>query len=195
MASSESGVSDHDDPRFVGDSRNKRREKTSEDVEAVSNENEAFNPEEIDSCGAGERPKEIERQVIDAIAEDIEDEIVTSASVGLLTAGPIPNASEFSAYPKFAQDKIIEWHDREIKATCDDESNRQNQLVDAEISRSRCNQWLSFVVDIALIAAPLIAYRFFGDPNVFWIYSVLGANIIGNVAITINGNNKERKDK
>lgn len=121
------------------------------------------------------------------------ESLISSYSINLITSGPIPNSAEFNAYPSYVQNKIIEWHDCEIKAFCSEESERQNRLVDAEIRTQTRNQWLSFIVDLVLILTPIVAFCITNNPKVFWAYTILGASIIGNVIININSKIKKNK--
>lgn len=123
---------------------------------------------------------EIEQQVIDA---DIERARISALS---FTSGPIPDAAALAAYPPETQEKILDWHEREVKAMFDDESKRLDKLVDGEVRQGSVNQWLSFVINMAIVVGAIIAFIVTGNPNVFWSYTVLGAFTIGNVAIHIH---------
>lgn len=48
-------------------------------------------------------------------------------------AGMLPPPKSFNAYSPDAQRMILDWADRQTRAVFDDESKRQDRLVEAEI--------------------------------------------------------------
>lgn len=110
------------------------------------------------------------------------------AHVAIASSGPIPDPVTLAAYPPDVQAKIIEWHDRQVKAVFDDASKRDDFAVAKGARLDVLKQWLSFGINLILIGGALIAFVVTGNPNVFWSYTVLGATVVGNVIITINKN-------
>lgn len=73
-------------------------------------------------------------------------------------------------------------------------SKRDDFIVSKEASIDVLKQWLSFGLNIVLIGGALIAFIITGNANVFWSYTVLGATVIGNVAININKDKRPGDD-
>lgn len=189
----ESEVSDHDDAGDARLSRHGRREEDSEPQTEIARTHDEGRREKVNSDGLSQRTYEIDAGAVDAFAAEVGEEVDKAIfSIAKLSSGPIPDADELDKYPLEIRNKIIEWHDREVKAVFDDESKRQDKLVDAEVNQGNIKQWLSFVVELLLIAGPLVAFYFIRDPSVFWAYTILGANVIGNVFINIGGKKTKR---
>ena len=107
------------------------------------------------------------------------------------TSGPIPDADLLLSYPPDIQAKILDWHEREVRAVFDDESRRQDMLARGEIRQGHMNLAFSFVIDALIVGGTLFAFAVTQDPNVFWSYTVLGASIIGNVAVHFHSGKKD----
>lgn len=68
-------------------------------------------------------------------------------------AGMLPHPKSFNAYNAEAQRMILDCADRQTRAVFDDESKRQDKLVEAEIRQGLVGQVLSACVILASIAA------------------------------------------
>lgn len=183
----EGEVSGHDDCRTLGDSRHGGLEKALEDAQGLAGSDDERSIAPIEGGSIGERESAIKQQVADT---ELSKEIDAIFSKVQITSGPIPDADALAAYPVSIQERIIDWQERQIKAMFDDESKRQDRIVDAEISQGARNQWLSFVVNFVIVVGALVAFVLTGNPNVFWSYTILGASVIGNVVVHINDHGK-----
>lgn len=188
----ESEVSDHDDTGNARPTRNERREEAPTAQNGITRTHDRSSRAQIGSNSRSERALEINAQSVDALASEVNEDVEALFSIAKLSSGPIPDAEELDKYSPEVQAKIIEWHDREVKAVFDDESKRQDKLANAEVRQGDVGQWLSFVLDILLIVGPLVAFYFIRDPSVFWAYTILGANVIGNVVINIGSKKTKR---
>lgn len=68
----------------------------------------------------------------------------------------LPPPKSFNAYSSDAQRMILDWADRQTRAVFDDESKRQDRLVEAEIRQAVVGQGLSAFVILASIAASVV---------------------------------------
>lgn len=107
-------------------------------------------------------------------------------------SGLLPRPEDFAKYDKEVQDKMIAWNDRTIFGQTD----QQDKLVDAEIKQGYLSQTFTFIINASIVVGVLIAFAITENPNVFWAFTLPGASVIGNVAITIRGKaeDKERDD-
>lgn len=65
----------------------------------------------------------------------------------------LPHPKSFNAYNAEAQRMILDCADRQTRAVFDDESKRQDKLVEAEIRQGLVGQMLSAFVILASITA------------------------------------------
>lgn len=68
----------------------------------------------------------------------------------------LPHPKSFNAYNADAQRMILDCADRQTRAVFDDESKRQDRLVEAEIRQGLVGQVLSALVILASIAASVV---------------------------------------
>ena len=181
-------VSGYDDSGIVGDSRHGLQPEASRNSQGIPKQDDESSRPEIEGGGIGKREGSIDQAVIDS-EEVTEREIERAFSAVQMSSGPIPDADMYLKYPLEVQKKIIEWQDRQIKAMFDDESIRQNKLVDGEIKPGNVGQWLSFAINSFIVVGALIAFVMTGNANVFWSYTILGASVVGNVVVHINDKN------
>ena len=112
----------------------------------------------------------------------IEDAIREIVSVSMEWAGPLPTPGSLSKYEPDVQDKIIEWADRKVTAMCDDESRRQDKLVDAEIRQGRNGQIASTVIMLSALVLAAVVGIVTGDAVMSGAFLILPfATIIGNL--------------
>lgn len=176
MASNENGeVPEHDDFGTLGDSRNDGRLEAEGDAQAISGKVAGVNA----PAAAGER---LDGRAIEAG----EEKLVEDLTLGILRtewAGPLPPPEILHSYTLDEQAKIMAWGDARIL----DESGRSDRLVDYEIWRGKAAVILSFVIEVVLAIGPIVGYAITGYKEMLWAYTVLGASLIGNVVINING--------
>lgn len=178
---------DHSGP--IHDSRPGRHEEPAQDARGILRSDAESVPTGIDSGG----PCEGEGQLIgEAIAEGAARglQVELESFLAVSSSGPIPDPTTLERYSPEIQKKIIDWQDRKVKATFDDASAREDKLANAEIKKGSIAQWTSFAVNITIVVGALGVFIATGDPSVFWSYTILGANVIGNVVININDNRK-----
>lgn len=193
MSVNEEGeVSGHDDSGAVDDARRIEHENPAENEGAILHTHDEGLQSPVDGDSIGKRTGEIDQEITDdkipeILGRDINE---LEAFMGYISSGPIPDPKTLKEYPAEVQRKIIDWHEREVKAAFDDESVRQDKLVDAQISQSLLAKWLSFGIDILVIGGALLAFVITNNPHVFWSYTLLGANAAANIFINVRNEKK-----
>ena len=92
-------------------------------------------------------------------------------------SGMLPRPSDFNKYPADVQERMCRWND----AFTVDESNRQNQLVKAEIDQSRKGMWVSAGLFAVALLMSFISFLATSSPWSFGFLAVPVATIIATV--------------
>lgn len=85
----------------------------------------------------------------------------------------LPHPKSFNAYNAEAQRMILDCADRQTRAVFDDESKRQDKLVEAEIRQGLVGQVLSASVILTSIAASVVVGIMTGDAKMSGAFLVL----------------------
>ena len=75
------------------------------------------------------------------------------------------------------------------------ESERSDRLVSAEINQGYLSLVFTFLINFLIVAGVLIAFVITNNPNVFWAFTLPGASVIGNVAISIKNKSRDKEVK
>lgn len=110
-------------------------------------------------------------------------------------AGMLPPPKSFNAYSPDAQRMILDWADRQTRAVFNDESKRQDRLVEAEIRQGVVGQGLSAFVILASIAASVVVGIMTGNATMSGAFLVLPfTTIIGQLfRPVLSGRGKQAK--
>ena len=107
----------------------------------------------------------------------------------------LPHPKSFNAYNAEAQRMILDCADRQTRAVFDDESKRQDKLVEAEIRQGLVGQMLSAFVILASITASAVAGIMTGNAVMSGAFLVLPfTTIIGQLfRPVLSGRGKQKK--
>ena len=106
-------------------------------------------------------------------------------------SGMLPRPSDFNKYPADVQERMCRWND----AFTVDESNRQNQLVKAEIDQSRKGMWVSAGLFAVALLMSFISFLATSSPWSFGFLAVPVATIIANLFEPIaSRSSRDRKE-
>lgn len=122
------------------------------------------------------------------------EEIVAALSkIGVSSSwsGLLPRPEDFNNYSKEVQNKMVAWNDAQILK----ESERSDRLVSAEINQGYLSLVFTFLINFLIVAGVLIAFVITNNPNVFWAFTLPGASVIGNVAISIKNKSRDKEVK
>lgn len=110
--------------------------------------------------------------------------------------GPLPAPGSLKQYDQSVQEKIVEWADRRVTAIYDDESRRQDKLVEAEIRQGRNGQAASIAIMIlALLLAAIVGVST-GNAVMSGAFLLLPfATIISNLFKPVASTRKNEKEK
>ena len=137
----------------------------------------------------GERQGEItqpnDEELVRAISMLVQSGISESYS------GMLPRPSDFNKYPADVQERMCRWND----AFTVDESNRQNQLVKAEIDQSRKGMWVSAGLFAVALLMSFISFLATSSPWSFGFLAVPVATIIANLFEPIASRSSRDKEK
>lgn len=127
---------------------------------------------------------------------ELEAAIREIASISMEWGGPLPDPGSLKQYDPSVQDKIVEWADRKVTATYDDESRRQDRLVEAEIRQGRNGQAAStFIMVLALVLAAVVGVAT-GNAVMSGAFLMLPfATIIGNLFKPVASTRKSEKEE
>ena len=106
-------------------------------------------------------------------------------------SGMLPRPSDFNKYPADVQERMCRWND----AFTVDESNRQNQLVKAEIDQSRKGMWVSAGLFAVALLMSFISFLATSSPWSFGFLAVPVATIIANLFEPISSRSSRDKEK
>ena len=138
---------------------------------------------------SGERQGEItqpnDEELVRAISMLVQSGISESYS------GMLPRPSDFNKYPADIQERMCRWND----AFTVDESNRQNQLVKAEIDQSRKGMWVSAGLFAVALLMSFISFLVTSSSWSFGFLAVPVATIIANLFEPIASRSSRDKEK
>ena len=107
----------------------------------------------------------------------------------------MPHPKSFNAYNAEAQRMILDCADSQTSAVFDDESKRQDKLVEAEIRQGLVGQMLSAFVILASITASAVAGIMTGNAAMSGAFLILPfTTIIGQLfRPVLSGRGKQKK--
>ncbi len=192
---------DHGRNGLADDSRPGRKPEARENEEAVEREDEKERSVSAhDGCvddsvlSVGEEsPEEIAKAVIGEIpADELRRLLISGFSMGQTYQwkGLLPDPDSFGKYPKFAQEKMVEWNDAQII----DESDRSDRLVDAAIGQKKRGQLYTFLLNGLFAVLAFFAFVITEDAASFSLLAVPGATIIVNVALDVRNKKHKTED-
>lgn len=187
-----------DDDENDDDSRTERDASAGEPPHGVDEERagEPVPADEKPSRDVGDQPDENgERQ--GEITQPNDEELVRAISMLVQSgisesySGMLPRPSDFNKYPADVQERMCRWND----AFTVDESNRQNQLVKAEIDQSRKGMWVSAGLFAVALLMSFISFLDTSSPWSFGFLAVPVATIIANLFEPIASRSSRDKEK
>ena len=109
-------------------------------------------------------------------------------------SGVLPPPDAFNQYDKTVQDKLVEWADIQIKATCTDQSARQDLITAAEIRVKYIGAVSSVVLFFLSLVGAVIAVAITKNPMAAsWFVGLQLTTIAVNVVVTIVNTRKSGK--
>lgn len=180
---------DHERDGFVDDPRPGQQRETQEDARGIQKkDDDGISPEGSVEIIENDN-KEGEEERLEAALQEI-------AAISTEWIGPLPTPGSLGQYKDDVQDKIVEWADRKVKALYDDESERQDRLVDAEIRQGMVGQIASAAIMIIALVLAAVVGMVTGNAVMSGAFLVLPfATIIGNLFKPVrSGKKKSEKD-
>ena len=91
----------------------------------------------------------------------------------------LPHPDVFNAYPPEIQRKIMEWIDRDVRARRDDESRRRDEIMRAEVERTRRSQMLPAIIVVLALVCGVVSGVWTGNPLFAIAFLIVPLAVIG----------------
>ncbi len=180
----------NDDHGIADDSRPGQQPEASPDARGIEKADDVgIAAETSDKSIAVDGGREEEGLELEAAIREI-------ASISTEWVGPLPTPGSLGQYDRNVQEKIVEWADRKVAAVYDDESRRQDKLVEAEIRQGRNGQIASTAIMILALLLAAIVGIVTSNAVMSGAFLVLPfATIIGNLFKPVASTRKSEKEK